>query len=168
MIYHSVAPTPNQWLTQRQYDLVVWGATGVAGSLVAEYLTTQYPPEELALALGGRNRDRLETLEAELTEQTDGREEIPIVIADATEPETLRAMAEQTRVVCTTVGPYTRYGTPLVDACVTAGTDYCDLTGEVNWVREIIDRYHDEAVESDTRIIHSCGFDSIRLSEKKY
>lgn len=147
--------------SQRQYDLVVWGATGVAGSLVAEYLTTQYPPEELALALGGRNRDRLETLEAELTEQTDGREEIPIVIADATEPETLRAMAEQTRVVCTTVGPYTRYGTPLVDACVTAGTDYCDLTGEVNWVREIIDRYHDEAVESDTRIIHSCGFDSV-------
>ncbi|RNJ26332.1 saccharopine dehydrogenase family protein [Halosegnis longus] len=147
--------------SQRPYDLVVWGATGVAGNLVAEYLTRQYTPDELSLALGGRNRDRLAAVETELVEQAAEWDELPTVIADATEPETLRAMAEQTRVVCTTVGPYTRYGTPLVDACVTAGTDYCDLTGEVNWVREIIDRYHDDAVESETRIIHGCGFDSV-------
>ena len=70
-------------------------------------------------------------------------------------------MAAQTAVVCTTVGPYTTYGTELVEACIDAGTDYCDLTGEINWVREMIDRYHDEAVEADVKIVHSCGFDSI-------
>jgi len=88
-------------------------------------------------------------------------DDIPIVLGDATEPESLHAIAEDTRVVCTTVGPYTTYGTPLVEACIAAETDYCDLTGEVNWVREMIDRYHDDAVEAGTRIVHSCGFDSI-------
>ncbi len=146
--------------TDRQYDLVVWGATGVAGRLVAEYLTEQYTPETLSLALGGRNETRLEQLEATLTQRSTW-EEIPVVVGDSTDPESLRAVAERTRVVCTTVGPYTTYGTPLVEACIEAGTEYCDLTGEINWVREMIDRYHDEAVDAGTRIVHSCGFDSI-------
>lgn len=147
--------------TDRQYDLVVWGATGVAGRLTAEYLTEQYAPDTLSLALGGRNEDRLRAVESDLANQRDDWTEIPIVLGDATEPESLRDLAESTHVVCTTVGPYTTYGTPLVEACIEAGTDYCDLTGEVNWTREIIDEYHDAAVAADTRIVHSCGFDSV-------
>nr|WP_206335614.1 saccharopine dehydrogenase NADP-binding domain-containing protein [Natronolimnobius sp. AArcel1] len=145
----------------RTHDLVVWGATGFAGRLVAEYLTEQYTSDDLSLALGGRDETRLRELEAALVERRSGWKEIPIVIGDATEPESLHALAEDTRVVCTTVGPYTTYGTPLVEACVSAGTDYCDLTGEINWVREMIDRYHDDAVDAGARIVHSCGFDSI-------
>ncbi len=147
--------------SDRQYDLVVWGATGVAGRLTAEYLTEQYAPDDLSLAIGGRNEDRLRAVESDLVDQRDDWSELPIVLGDATDPESLRDLAERTRVVCTTVGPYTKYGTPLVDACIEAGTDYCDLTGEVNWTREIVDEYHDAAVAADTRIVHSCGFDSV-------
>ena len=146
--------------TDREYDLVLWGATGVAGGLTASYLTEQYPPETLSLAIGGRNQERLDSVADELVSQSEW-DDVPTVVADATEPERLQALARSTRVVCTTVGPYTRYGTPLVDACVAAGTDYCDLTGEVHWVREMVDRFHDAAVETGTRIVHSCGFDSV-------
>lgn len=146
--------------TDRQFDLVVWGATGVAGSFVAEYLTEQYSPDTLSLALGGRDADRLEALASDLARRSEWGE-IPILLGDATDPESLQDIAHSTRVVCTTVGPYTAYGTPLVEACIDAGTDYCDLTGEVTWVREMIDRYHDAAVDGNTRIVHSCGFDSV-------
>ena len=145
----------------RTHDLVVWGATGVAGRLVADYLTERYSPSDLSIALGGRDKPQLRELEATLVDRWSAWEEIPIAIGDATDPESLRRIAESTRVVCTTVGPYTAYGTPLVEACIAAGTDYCDLTGEVNWVRETIDRYHDDAVAAATRIVHSCGFDSV-------
>jgi short subunit dehydrogenase-like uncharacterized protein len=146
--------------TDREYDIVVWGATGVAGGLVAEFLIEQYAPADLSLAIAGRNREKLESIESDLT--SDGNwAELPIVIADATESESLREMAEQTAVVCSTVGPYTKYGSPLVEACVESETDYCDLTGEINWIRESIDRFHEDAVDSETRIVHSCGFDSI-------
>lgn len=147
--------------TDRQHDVVVWGATGVAGRLVADYLTEQYTPDTLSLAIGGRDENRLQAIESELVERSDEWESLPIVLGDATDPESLQAMARNARVVCTTVGPYTKYGTPLVEACVEAGTDYCDLTGEVNWTREMIDQYHDAAVDADARIVHSCGFDSV-------
>jgi short subunit dehydrogenase-like uncharacterized protein len=147
--------------TERPYDVVVWGATGVAGGLLADYLASQYTPDELSIALGGRDPDRLEDINATLTGRYDAWSDLPVVVGDATETDTLRDIACQTTVVCTTVGPYTTYGTPLVEACIDAGTDYCDLTGEVNWVREVVDRYHDMAVESNTRIVHSCGFDSV-------
>ncbi|ESS11975.1 MAG: hypothetical protein A07HR60_00912, partial [uncultured archaeon A07HR60] len=145
----------------RQYDLVVWGATGVAGRLVADYLTEQYTPEELSVCLGGRNEERLRAVEADAVDGADSWDDIPIILGDATDPERLRAVASQTRVICSTVGPYTEYGTPLVEACIEAGTDYCDLTGEVNWVREMIDRFHERATNRGARIIHSCGFDSV-------
>ncbi len=147
--------------TDRDHDLVVWGATGVAGRLVAEYLTEQYAQDGLSLALGGRDADRLGSLAADLVDRSDRWDDIPLVIGDAMDPESLRDIAHSTRVICTTVGPYTTYGTPLVEACIETETEYCDLTGEVNWVRETIDRYHDEAVAADTRIVHSCGFDSV-------
>ena len=143
------------------HDVVVWGATGVAGRFTAEYLTERYAPDELSLAVGGRNRGKLDDLVADLTRRSDGWADVPVVVGDATDPESLRAIAKDTRVVCTTVGPYTTYGTPLVEACVETGTDYCDLTGEVNWVRETIDRFHEPAVENGARIVHSCGFDSV-------
>ncbi|ACM56700.1 saccharopine dehydrogenase family protein [Halorubrum lacusprofundi] len=145
----------------RTHDIVVWGATGVAGRFVAEYLTERYAPDDLSLAVGGRSPERLEQLVSDLTGRSDAWDDVPVVVGDATDPESLRAIARDTRVVCTTVGPYTTYGTPLVDACVEAGTDYCDLTGEINWVREIIDRYHEAAVDAEARIVHSCGFDSV-------
>ena len=147
--------------SDRQYDIVVWGATGVAGRLLADYLTEQYTPEDLSLALGGRDADRLDSVATELTEQRATWTDLPTVIADATDPESLREMARQTAVIATTVGPYTKYGSPLVEACIETRTDYCDLTGEVNWIRETVDRYHDEAVAAETRIVHSCGFDSV-------
>ncbi len=147
--------------TDRDYDLVVWGATGVAGRLVSEYLTEQYAPETLAVALGGRDEDRLDALAADLADRNDRWDDLPVVVGDALDPESLGELARSTDVVCTTVGPYTTYGTPLVGACIDAGTEYCDLTGEINWVRETVDRYHDEAVDAGTRIVHSCGFDSV-------
>lgn len=146
--------------TDRQYDLVVWGATGVAGRLVAEHLTARYDPDDLALALGGRDEQRLRTVERDLVAASDWSS-LPLVLGDATDPDSLRDLARETRVVCTTVGPYTEYGTPLVEACVEAGTDYCDLTGEVTWIRETVDRFHDAAVANEARIVHSCGFDSV-------
>ncbi|TKX67968.1 trans-acting enoyl reductase family protein [Halorubrum sp. SP9] len=145
----------------RTHDVVVWGATGVAGRFAAEYLAERYGPDELALAIGGRDREQLDALAADLARRGDARDEVPVVVGDATDPESLRAVAEGARVVCTTVGPYTRLGTPLVEACVETGTDYCDLTGEVNWVRESIDRFHEPAVDAGARIVHSCGFDSV-------
>ncbi len=147
--------------TDQTYDIVIWGATGIAGNLVAEYLTEQYTPNDLSLALGGRNESKLDRVESTLVKRRADWDEIPIALGDATDAESLRPIVKDTQVICTTVGPYTSYGTPLVKECVAAGTDYCDLTGEINWVREMIDRYHDDAVEAGARIIHSCGFDSI-------
>jgi short subunit dehydrogenase-like uncharacterized protein len=147
--------------TDRAHDLVVWGATGVAGGLVAEHLTERYSADDLSLALGGRDEERLRALATELALGADGWEDVPVVVGDATDPSSLRDVARSAGVVCTTVGPYTEYGTDLVEACIEAGTDYCDLTGEVTWVREMIDRYHEDAQAAGVRIVHSCGFDSV-------
>ena len=147
--------------SDRQYDLVLWGATGFVGQLVAEHLTEYYTPDELSLALGGRDESRLQSLESKLVSGSSAWETIPVVCGDATDPESLHAITAETDVICTTVGPYAKYGTPLVEACIETGTDYCDLTGEVTWVREMVDRYHDGAVEAEVRIVHGCGFDSI-------
>ena len=147
--------------TDPTHDVVVWGATGVAGGFAAEHLAERYGPDELSLAIGGRSPDRLDALAEDLARRSDARDDVSVVVGDATDPESLRGVARETRVVCTTVGPYTRLGTPLVEACVETGTDYCDLTGEVNWVRETVDRFHEAAVGNGARIVHSCGFDSV-------
>ncbi len=145
----------------RDDSLVVWGATGVAGRLVAEYLTDRYTAETLPLTLGGRDATRLDSLAARLADNADGWERLPTVVGDATKPATLDEVVSDASVVCTTVGPYTRYGTPLVETCVETGTAYCDLTGEVTWMREIIDRFHDAASAAETPLVTSCGFDSV-------
>jgi short subunit dehydrogenase-like uncharacterized protein len=138
----------------RPYDVVLLGATGFTGELTAEYLAKNAPPE-LKWALAGRNQAKLEAVRERLGADID------LVIADVDAPETLRALAESTRIVVTTVGPYLRYGEPLVAACAEAGTDYLDLTGESEFVDKMYVAYHAKAVETGARIIHCCGFDSI-------
>ncbi len=143
---------------ERELDVVVWGATGFTGRLVAEYLVERYGAGGLRWALGGRNREKLEGVRQELGE---GAGALPLIVADGADEEAMRALAGRTRVVCTTVGPYALYGEPLIAACARAGTHYCDLTGEVHWVRRMIDAHQDEAVASGARVVPSCGFDSI-------
>jgi len=138
----------------RQYDVVLLGATGFTGELTAAYLAKN-APAELKWALAGRNKAKLEAVREKLGV------DIELVIADVNDPETLRALAESTRIVVTTVGPYIRYGEPLVAACAEAGTDYLDLTGETEFVDKMYVAYHAKAVETGARIIHCCGFDSI-------
>ena len=141
---------------QREFDIVLYGATGFVGRLTAEYLSRAAGSARVALA--GRSPERLHAVRQTLGEAA---QSWPVITADASSPETLEAMAERTRVVVTTVGPYARYGLPLVAACAAAGTDYADLTGEPNFVLESIDLYHKQAADTGARIVHSCGFDSI-------
>ncbi len=146
-------------VNDREFDVVVWGATGFTGRLVADHLLRRYGVDgELRWAIGGRSTAKLEELRRELGEQAG---QLPLVIADADDQALLDVMASRTRVVCTTVGPYALYGSKLVAACVAHGTHYCDLTGEVPWMRHIIDTHHERARETGARIVHTCGFDSI-------
>lgn len=144
--------------SSRPFDLVLWGATGFTGTLVAEYLSDHPEISDLDWAIAGRNRTKLDDLRSRLDPASD---ELPILLADATDRASLDAIARQTRVVCSTVGPYARFGSKLVAACVDAGTDYCDLTGEAHWIRRMIDTHHDQAQRAGSRIVHCCGFDSI-------
>src|SRR6201998_3739176 len=141
---------------EREFDIVLYGATGFVGKLTAEYLARAGADARIALA--GRSTDRLLTVREGLGEPP---RSWPVLRADATSPSTLDEMAARTQVVVTTVGPYTRYGLPLVAACAAAGTDYADLTGEAMFVRESIDLYHKQAADTGARIVHACGFDSI-------
>ena len=144
-------------MAERQYDIVVFGATGFTGALTAEYLAAHAPPEA-RWALAGRNMGKLEQVRLRLGP---GSADIPLLRADVTDSESLRAVAAATRVVITTVGPYIRYGEPLVAACAAAGTDYVDLTGEPEFVDRMWLGYHEQAQRSGARLVHSCGFDSI-------
>ncbi|PLW82318.1 saccharopine dehydrogenase [Kineobactrum sediminis] len=147
--------------TQREFDIIIWGATGFTGQLVAEYLVTNYGVGgDLRWALGGRNQSKLEHLRRHLLPDTDP-EQLSLVLADSSDEASLVAMAQRTRVVCTTVGPYARYGTPLVAACANNGTHYCDLTGEVQWMARVIPIFEAAANASGARLVHTCGFDSI-------
>jgi short subunit dehydrogenase-like uncharacterized protein len=139
-----------------RYDLIVFGATSFVGQLVCRYLDRQadvQPPFRWAMA--GRSHAKLEQVAATLTQP------VPIHLADVERPETLAPLARQTRVLLSTVGPYALYGEPAVKACAEAGTDYLDLTGEVQWIRRMIDRYDAQARASGARIVPCCGFDSI-------
>jgi short subunit dehydrogenase-like uncharacterized protein len=145
----------------REYDLVLWGATGFTGRLVAEYLADQYSRSNLNWAIAGRNEEKLNKLKSFLTDIDPGWESLPILIGDAFDRDSLDAITERTRVVCSTVGPYAVYGTDLVASCVEHGTDYCDLTGEVQWIRRMIEEFHEPAQTNGAKIVHSCGFDSV-------
>ncbi len=147
-------------MSERQYDVVVWGATGFTGRLVVEYLYQTYGVNgDLKWAVAGRNADKL----AEVKREVIGPEadQVPDVIADSHDELSLKALVASTRSICTTVGPYALYGSRLVALCAELGTHYCDLTGEVQWMRDMIDKHHTTAEESGARIVHTCGFDSI-------
>lgn len=145
--------------SSRDFDVVVFGASGFTGRLVAEYLLNRYSAGgELRWAVAGRNADKLRQTLKEIGAPDAA---IPVLIADSGDPDALDAVARRTRVVLTTVGPYAKYGSELVAACVRRGTGYCDLAGEVQWMRQMIDRHQADARESGARIVHACGFDSI-------
>ncbi|HWC21125.1 MAG TPA: saccharopine dehydrogenase NADP-binding domain-containing protein [Flexivirga sp.] len=141
----------------REHDIVLFGATGFVGTLTAEYLA-RHTPDGVRVALAGRTRAKLEAVRDALP----GRAaDWPVLVADSSDTASLQTLAESARVVISTVGPYAKYGLPLVEACATAGTDYVDLTGEVLFVRESIDRFQELANGTGARIVHSCGFDSV-------
>lgn len=141
---------------ERDLDIVVFGATGFTGGLVAQYLASQ--PEPVRWALAGRDAQKLERVRSGLSLRG---HKPAIIVADASDAAALAEMAGRTRVVLTTVGPYVRYGEPLVEACARAGTHYVDLTGEPPFVALTRERYHAIARESGAKIVHACGFDSI-------
>ena len=143
--------------SDRRLHIVLFGATGYTGTLVADYLARSLTPIRWAIA--GRNADKLEAVKAELPSGPAGAPEV--IVADANDPAALAQMAAETRVVISTVGPYICYGEPLVKACAEAGTDYVDLTGEPAFVDRMRARYHDTAQRSGAKIVNSCGFDSI-------
>lgn len=146
---------------ERQYDLVLCGATGFTGGLTARYLA-EHGPQGLRWALVGRDRGRLEVARAQLGATLgDGAPTPELLLADAADPTALKGVAEATKVVVTTVGPYALYGEPLVAACAAAGTDYVDLTGEPEFVDRMWLGYHEQAKRSGARLVHCCGFDSI-------
>ncbi len=145
-------------MSEREFDLIVYGATGFTGRLVAEYLLSAYGAGgDVRWAIAGRNRNKLEAVRDGLGAPRD----LPLVAADAADPASLEAMAKRAKVVLTTVGPYQLYGEPLLAACVAAGTDYVDLCGEPAWMAAMIPRYEAQAKASGARIVFSCGFDSI-------
>jgi len=142
----------------KAFDIVLYGATGFTGRLVAECLVRSARTEApLRWAMAGRNMARLEEVHALIGSPSD----VALFTADTNDPMSLAAMALRTRVVLSTVGPYQLFGAPLIQACVDAGTDYLDLCGEPGWMREIIDAHHQQAQSSGSRIVFSCGFDSI-------
>lgn len=142
----------------KPFDLVVHGATGFTGRLVVEYLLQRYPAGSgLRWAMGGRNADKLAAVRDELGAPAD----TPLVVTDTTNPASLQALMNATRLVLTTVGPYQLYGNELVAACAASGVDYVDLCGEPAWMRQMIDAHEATAQASGVRIVFSCGFDSI-------
>jgi short subunit dehydrogenase-like uncharacterized protein len=145
---------------ERPHDIVLFGCTGFTGELTAQYLARHAPPDT-RWALAGRNRAKLEALRERLAKTTPSCGELSLLEADASDPASLREIAASTRVLITTVGPYIKYGEPLVAACAEAGTDYVDLTGEPEFVDAMYVRHHARAVETGARIVHACGFDSI-------
>ena len=142
----------------RTYDIVVFGASGFTGRLVAEYLAEKAGESDLRVALAGRSRDKLERIKKDLGEVA---KHWPIEVADSFDGDALDALAKKSVVIATTVGPFAKYGERLVAACVANGTHYADITGEVQFIRRMIDKHHDAAKESGARIVHCCGFDSI-------
>ncbi|TCU76906.1 short subunit dehydrogenase-like uncharacterized protein [Bradyrhizobium sp. R2.2-H] len=145
-------------MSSAKFDIVVYGATGFTGQLVAEYLTAHYKDDKsLKWAMAGRSLDKLKSVRDAIGAPAD----TPLIAADASDAASLKAMAERTMSVITTVGPYQLYGEELLAACVATGTDYLDLCGEPVWMRQMIDKYEAAAKASGARIVFSCGYDSV-------
>ena len=143
----------------REFDIVIYGATGYTGRLVAEHFLREYgdSPDAPKWAMAGRNPDKL----AEVKRAIGAPDSTPTIVADAADATSLDRMCEQAKVIITTVGPYQLYGEPLLAACAKSGTHYADLCGEPAWMRQMIDKYEADAKASGARISFSSGFDSI-------
>ena len=145
----------------REFDVIVLGATGFTGALVAEYLCERYGVGgDLRWAAAGRSEAKLEALRESLGTTASA---LPLIAADTLDAPSMRELARRSRVVLTTVGPYARFGSEVVAACAANGTHYCDLAGEVQWIRRMIDAHDETAKASGARIVHCCGFDSIPM-----
>ena len=141
-----------------KFDIVVYGASGFTGRLVAEYLASRKgAPHDITWAMAGRSLDKLAAVRDEIGAPKD----TPLIAADASDAASLDAMLQQTKAVLTTVGPYQLYGSELVAACAASGTDYLDLCGEPVWMRQMIEAHQAAAQASGARIVFSCGYDSI-------
>ena len=146
----------NMSLDKREFDVVIWGASGFTGRLVAGYLFENYSHNKLKWAIAGRDSNKLNKIRNQYLDV-----KIPIIIADSFDKVSLSKMTKRTKVICTTVGPYAKYGSLLVESCVSSKTHYCDLAGEAQWIRKMIDLHHEDAKDNNVRIVNSCGFDSI-------
>ncbi|MEV6567883.1 saccharopine dehydrogenase family protein [Streptomyces kronopolitis] len=146
--------------TGRTHDLVLYGATGFTGALTAEYLAA-HAPQDCRWALAGRNTAKLEQLRDRLVKIDPACAELPLLRADSGDPDSLRALATDTRVLVSTVGPYVRHGEPLVAACAAAGTDYADLSGESEFIDRMYVRHDATARATGARLVHASGFDSV-------
>ena len=141
----------------KEFDIILWGASGFTGRLVVEYIYEKYGVgKSLSWAMAGRSQSKLEEVREAVADSN-----VPILVADSRDRASLDAMVKRTKVVCTTVGPYAKYGSELVSACVAHQVHYCDLAGELQWMRRMIDKCHEAAVANGTKIVHTCGFDSI-------
>lgn len=151
---------PENQQTDSTYDLIVFGATSFVGQLLADYLANYLAAAQQPVrwAIAGRSQSKLEVVKQSLGQ---AGQDLALVVADATDAVQMQQLCEQTRVVVSTVGPYALYGEQLVKACAESGTDYCDLTGEVQWIRAMLDRYESSARATGARIVNCCGFDSI-------
>jgi len=137
-------------VSKREFDVVLYGATGFTGRQTVRYFA-QFAPPDLKWAIAGRNLKKLKALKTD----------VPVIVADSSDQNAIDTMVKQARVLLTTAGPFDVYGTGIVDACVRFRTHYCDITGETPWVRGLIDRYQDKAVAGGTRLIPFSGFDSV-------
>jgi short subunit dehydrogenase-like uncharacterized protein len=141
----------------REFDIIIWGASGFTGRLVALYLFEKYGTDgDLKWAMGGRDLTKLEKVRNEVADKN-----VPLIIADSNDKVSLLNMVNRTKVICTTVGPYAKYGSNLVEACIKSHIHYCDLAGEVQWMYKMINCHHEEAKINGSKIVHACGFDSI-------
>ncbi len=159
--------------SQRPYAVVLYGATSFVGQITAHYLAQFLSDKKsnddsentvVTWAIAGRDKEKLEKLQSELSKAQDNEEttrKVDIIIANSDDDSSLDEMTKQTQVIISTVGPYLKYGEPLIKSCVSNGTDYVDLTGEAIFIKDMMDKYQDQAKQSGARIVNSCGFDSI-------
>lgn len=146
----------------KTFDIVLFGASGFTGKLVAQYLLNYSNREQsISWAIAGRSASKLEQTLAELECAAGETKDIPIIIADSFNEDSLNQMTKSTKVIISTVGPYLKYGESLVKSCIENNAHYCDLTGEAPFIYNMIKKYHDQAVEKKVKIVHACGFDSI-------
>lgn len=146
-------------MDSKTLDIILFGATSFVGQIATHYLFQHIGPnQDIKWAIAGRSKIRLQTLKASLGKTA---QDLPIIVADCTDANSLKAMCKQSRVILSTVGPYALYGEPLIKACVQNGNDYCDLSGEAYWIKLMLDKYQSTAEKSGARIVNCCGFDSI-------